>query len=76
MHRAAQREHAGAATNERRRQSDSDAAEAHPLLTDPKLRKGRPPGNDWRNKPVDERHGKEIEHGGTESAAKGSRGHG
>jgi len=74
VHRAAQREHAGAATREDRRKSDSEAAEAHPSLTDPKLRKGHPPGNDWRDKPVDEESNKDIKHGGIEGAAREERG--
>ncbi|HWD58304.1 MAG TPA: hypothetical protein VG308_08510 [Stellaceae bacterium] len=76
VHRAAEREHAGAATREDRRQSDSEAAGAHPVLTDPKLRKGHPSGKDWRDKPVDEERDKDIKHGGIEGAAgrRGGRG--
>ena len=72
VNRAAEREHAGAvAHDEDRRQSDSDAAAAHPTVTDPKLRKGHPPGNDWRDKPVNQELHKEIKEGwGSKAAAR------
>lgn len=74
VHRAAEREHAGTATSEEdRRKSDRDAAAAHPALTDTRLRKGHPPGNDRRDKPVDQERGKDIKHGGIEGAARKQR---
>ena len=74
VHRSAEREHAGAATQEERRKSDSDAAAAHPTLTDTKLRKGHPPGGNQRDKPVDQERDKDIKHGGIEGAARKQRG--
>jgi hypothetical protein len=70
IRRAAEREHAGAATPEDRRNSDSEAAAAHPALTDTRLRKGHPSGGDWRDKPVDEERDKDITQGGIEGAAR------
>ena len=64
VHRAAEREHANGATREEeRRKSDRDAAAAHPTLTDTRLRKGHPPGGDWRDKPVDQERDKDIKEG-------------
>lgn len=63
VRRAAEREHAGPAGERERDQSDSDAAGAHPALTDTRLRKGHPPLDDWRDKPVDEEPDKDIRHG-------------
>ncbi|HEX3881081.1 MAG TPA: hypothetical protein VHW66_00340 [Stellaceae bacterium] len=74
VHRAAEREHAGAPTQDDRRKSDSEAASAHPSLTDPKLRKGHPRGDDWRDKPVDAERDKDIKEGGIEGAARKQRG--
>lgn len=75
VHRAAEREDAGgAARDEERRKSDRDAAAAHPTLTDPKLRKGHPPTDDWRDKPVDQERDKDIKEGGVEGAARKRRG--
>jgi hypothetical protein len=76
VHRAAKREHDGAATQEDRLKSDSDSAAAHPTLTDPKLRRGHPAGSaDGRDKPVDEERDKDIKHGGgIEGAARKQRG--
>jgi len=74
VHRSAQLEHAAAPKDEERRQSDSDAAQAHPTMTDPKLRKGHPSGGDWRDKPVNEERDTDIKHGRIESAARKKRG--
>jgi hypothetical protein len=74
VRRAAEREHAGTPTHEDRRKSDSDAATAHPDVTDPRLRKGHPPVDDWRDKPVDEERGKDLKEGGIEGAARKVRG--
>ena len=69
--RAAEHEHSGAATRDDKRRADTEAAKAHPTLTDTNLRKGHPPGNaDWRDKPVDEERDKDIKHGGIEGAAR------
>jgi hypothetical protein len=43
VRRAAEREHTGRTTREQQQRNDSDSALAHPILTDPKLRKGHPP---------------------------------
>ena len=75
VHRAAEREHAGASKQDDRRKGESDAAAAYPALTDPKLRKGHPSsGGDWRDKPVDQEHHKDIKEGGMEGARRKTRG--
>lgn len=72
---AAEREHAAPAPSEgSRRKSDRDAAAAHPELTDTKLRKGHPSGDNWRDKPVDQERDKDIKEGGVEGAARKRRG--
>lgn len=76
VHRAAEREHAGTPTHDDRRRSDTENAEAHPALTDTRLRKGHPPDKDWRDKPVDEERDKDIKQGGIEGAARKVRGQG
>jgi hypothetical protein len=73
VHRAAEREHVGAPTDDKRRKSDSDAAAAHPALTNPDLRKGHP-SNDRRDKPVDQERDKDLKEGGIEGAARKTRG--
>jgi len=73
VRRAAEREHAGTPAHHERRKSDSDAASAHPSLTDPKLRRGHP-SDDRRDKPVDEERDKDLKHGGIEGAARKKRG--
>lgn len=43
-----------------------EGAAAHPSVTNTRLRKGHPPGDDWRDKPVDQERDKDIEHGSIE----------
>jgi hypothetical protein len=74
IRRAAEREHRGAPAPDDRRRSDSDAAKAHPDATDPRLRRGHPPGGDWRDHPVEEEGDKDIKEGGIEGAARRVRG--
>jgi hypothetical protein len=74
IRRSAEREHADSPMQADRRKSDSDAASAHPIATDPKLRRGHPSGDDRRDKPVASERDKDIKHGGTEGAARRARG--
>lgn len=67
--RAADREHSGAETDNKRHKSGSEAVAAHPTMTDPKLRKGHPEDG-WRNKPVDEARAKDLKEGELEGATR------
>lgn len=72
--RAAEREHARPPRDEEKRKSDSESAEAHPTLTDTRLRSGHPQRDDRRDKPVDAERDKDLKEGGVEGAARKERG--
>jgi hypothetical protein len=72
---AAEREHGQPVSHEEnRRKSDQESAAAYPSVTDTRLRKGHPPGDDWRDEPVDQERDKDIKHGGIEGAVRKQRG--
>jgi hypothetical protein len=74
LQRAAEREHTGSASEDERRKSDSEGAEAHHTLTRPELRRGHPSNAGRRDKPVDEERDKDLKDGGIEGAARRTRG--
>lgn len=71
--RGARRVHHAAEHEARRKRGEATpSGKVHVDLTEAK--QGRPPLNrDWRDKPVDEEHDKDIKEGGSEGAARRER---
>lgn len=74
VRRSAEREHSGDGTHRDRRRSDSDAAAAHPVLTETKLRKGHPQTDDGPDEPVGHARDGNVASGGIEGEARRRRG--
>lgn len=74
VRRAAEAEHTHGRGEGKRRESDTASAQAHPTMTDTRLRRGHPPGGDWRDNPVDEERGKDVKDDRGEGSARKRRG--